>query len=228
MRSLNIFYLIAISIGLLACREMDDVNLDLGYDYQPLEVGLFWEYEVSETIVFGESDSEEYSYYLRDKIDYSYLNEAGEQVFVVLREQSDDRGDWIGEGNFSLIVRKQALVRMQENERVVTFSFPPQLNKTWDGRIYSSNQPETFVMDLSGAYQLGESNYTQAVRVLQNQEDDKITFRDNRYEVYVKGIGMIEQYYEVFTYCSRNDCLGQELLDSGSQIHLKIINYGKN
>ncbi|MCH7412230.1 hypothetical protein MM213_01945 [Belliella sp. R4-6] len=217
-----------VAIGLFSCREMDDVNVDLGYDYQPLDIGLFWEYEVEERIVFGENDSEEFAYFFRDKIDYSYINEAGEEVFVVLREKSNDRIDWLIEGNYSLLVRNQALVRMQENERVVTFSFPPRLNKSWDGRVYSSRQPEMFNVSLLGIYQLGQTNYSQVVQVLQSQEDDKITFRDNRYEVYAKGIGMIEQYFEVFTYCSRNDCLGQELIDSGSLRHLRIINYGKN
>ena len=35
-------------------------------------------------------------------------------------------------------------------------------------------------------------------------------------------------FSEVLTYCSRNDCLGQQRVDSGEKLHLKIINYGKN
>ena len=228
MRDLIKLYLMVVSVGLFSCREMDDVNVDLGLDYQPLETGMFWEYEVDETIVFGENDSEEFVYFFRDVIDYSYINEAGEEVYVVMREKSPDRVEWLIEGNFSLLIRNKTLVRMQENEIVVTFSFPPLLNKSWDGRVYSSRESEMFNIDLLGAYQLGLTNYSQVVQVSQSQEDDKITLRDNRYEVYAKGIGMIEQYYEVFTYCSRNDCLGQELIDSGSLRHLRIINYGKN
>ena len=45
------------------------------------------------------------------------------------------------------------------------------------------------------------------------------------HESYEKGIGMVELYYEVLTYCSRNDCLGEQLIDSGSKIHMKLLNY---
>ena len=38
---------------------------------------------------------------------------------------------------------------------------------------------------------------------------------------------MTEKYEEVLTYCSRNDCLGDELIDGGSQVFMKLIEYGK-
>ncbi|MFT4859889.1 MAG: hypothetical protein ACI8SN_001824, partial [Algoriphagus sp.] len=70
-----------------------------------------------------------------------------------------------------------------------------------------------------------ESN---VIRVLQEESDDLITFRDNRYEIYGKGIGLLEKYDEVLTYCSRNDCLGNQLINSGRKIKMELIDYGKN
>jgi hypothetical protein len=60
-----------------------------------------------------------------------------------------------------------------------------------------------------------------------NQEkfDDKITNRDIRYEVFGKGIGLVEKYDEVITYCSRNNCLGQQLINGGRKTHLKLVGY---
>lgn len=218
-----------LSIGLvLGCREVEDPTRDLGYDFQPLEIGNFWEYVVEETIVFGENDSEASNFFIRDKVDYSYRNEAGEIVYVILREKGTSRNNYISDGNYALFIRNNALVRMQNNERVVMLPFPPRLGRSWDGRVYSSNQSEQFEIDLLGGYALDDRNYTQAARVLQEDDDDLITFRDKRYDVYVKGIGQIEHYYEVLTYCSRNDCLGQQLVDSGRKTHMKIINYGRN
>ncbi|AFL85197.1 hypothetical protein Belba_2652 [Belliella baltica DSM 15883] len=227
MYRINLIPLLLILCALWSCQEVDDQNTDFGFDYQPLEVGLFWEYEVEQTIYFGENDSETNNFYFRDKVDYSYLSEEGITVYVMLRERSANRSNWIGVGNYALFVRNNALVRMQDNERVVSLSFPPKMNKSWDSKIYSSNESDEFTIDLLGGYELRSINYNQAVRVLQEMDDDEITFRDNRYEVFVKGIGMIEQFSEVLTYCSRNDCLGQQLVDSGEKLHLKIINYGK-
>lgn len=210
-----------------SCRELEDQQTDFGFDFQPLEVGLFWEYEVEQTIIFGENDTETNTFFFRDKIDYSYLSEEGTTVYVILRERSENRLNWVGVENFALFVRNNALVRMKDNERVVFLSFPPKLNKSWDSKIYSSHESEEFTIDLMGSYELKSVNYNEAVRVLHQMDDDKITSRDNRFQVFVKNIGMIEQFSEVLSYCSRNDCLGQLLVDSGEKLHLKIINYGK-
>ncbi|MCH7408367.1 hypothetical protein MM239_03080 [Belliella sp. DSM 111904] len=220
----------AVCLGLLlmGCREVEQVNRDMGFDFQPLEEGLFWEYEVTERIIFGENDEELNTYFLRDKVDYTYFNDEGIEVFVLEREKGDAPNEYDVVGNYALFVRNNALVIMEENERVVKFPFPPSLGKQWDARIYSSNATETFEIDLFGSYVLNNINYTQAARVLQEEDDDQITSRDNRFEVFAKGVGMIESYYEVISYCSRNDCLGQQIEESGSMVHMKIINYGKN
>ncbi len=75
-------------------------------------------------------------------------------------------------------------------------------------------------------YSLGNQPIGLAVKVIQSEEDDLITLRDQRYEVYLKGVGMTESYYEVLTYCSRNDCLGEQIIDSGRLVRLELIKHG--
>lgn len=210
----------------LSCEERESPITDFGQDYQPLRVGLFWVYEVSETIIFGEGDAEENEYFIRDLIEYSYINAEGEEVFVVKRERSDDQEFWLGEGNYSLLVRRNTLVKQFENQITVPLVFPPDVGRTWDAMTYNASSTDMYEIDFSGNVTIGEQTFQRSVRVLQEEEDDEITFRNNRYEVYVRGVGLVEQFQEVFTYCSRNDCLGEMILNSGRKAHFRILVYG--
>jgi hypothetical protein len=123
--------------------------------------------------------------------------------------------------------RNMTLLRTFENKKTVNLVFPPELETAWDAQIFNSGDVDEYEISFIGKVDVGVQSFDKALKVLQEEEDDEITFRDNRYEVFAKGVGLVEQYSEVFTYCSRNDCLGQMLIDSGKLTHLKIKSYGK-
>lgn len=217
---------IGLSLLWLFSCESESPNLDLGFNYQPLEIGRFWTYEVEEVLVFGENDQEERQFFIRDIVDYSYLNAQNEQVFVIRREESSNRTGWVVLRNYAMFVRNNALVRFSENRNIVPLVFPPRESTSWDANVFNASERDEFTILKAGVVESGNVNYPRAVFVRQEQDDDLITFRDNRYEVYARGIGLVEHYYEVFTYCSRNDCLGQQLINSGRKTHMKMVDYG--
>ena len=217
-RKLPLILLLALSVFSSCDREIEDSQADLGYDFQPLEVGLYWLYEVDQTIYYGENDSEQAQFFNKDVIRSFYTNEAGEQVFVVVRSKSSDRIDWKISLVYTLIQRELSLIRTIENQPVVTLVFPPKDGTVWNGNVYRDKPEDDFELSNSG----------NSIRVNQENSDDKVTYRDIRFEVYDQGIGLVEKYDEVLTYCSRNDCLGDMLIDSGYKVQMKLIGYGKD
>lgn len=211
---------------LLSCNELEDKPMNWELDYQPLEIGNFWEYEVEETIFFGEADAETSRFRYKDLITAVYINEAGERVFVLSRTKSFDHQNWMPEKTYTYKISKGVLIKNMDNHLLISFVFPPREGMVWDGNAYNSLPEDDFSMVYHPHYHDGGINYEHAVKVVQNEEDDLITVRDNRFEVFVKNIGMVESYYEVLTYCSRNDCLGKQLVDGGRRTHLRLINYG--
>lgn len=222
------FYLRCFGLLLLlaSCGETEEAALDPGLDYQPLGIGKFWEYEVEETMYFGESDVETDTFYYKDQIASDYINAVGEQVFLFVREKSFDRQSWQPESTYTYRISEGALVKNSENQNKVALVFPPLECKEWDANIFISDQEDTYQLELLQDYKLGSLAFSPAVKVLQHAEDDLITLRDNRYEIFAKEVGLVESYYEVLTYCSRNDCLGQQIVDSGRSTHLKLIDNG--
>ncbi|SDA87936.1 hypothetical protein SAMN03080617_03020 [Algoriphagus alkaliphilus] len=213
----------------VACEEnIETPNLDLELEYQPLEIGKFWIYGVDETIFFGENDSETEQYFYRDRIRSRYLNEQNEFNYIVERSKSQNRSNWVFELEYTMIHRNKVLLRTINNQPLVALVFPPILGKNWNGKIYQAEGKDEFEIVDAGVGNLPGFEGVPLVRVNQENLDDKITIRDVRYEIFGKEIGLLEKYDEVLTYCSRNDCLGKQLIDSGKKTHLKLLEYGKN
>jgi hypothetical protein len=227
MRSAVLFSILVITFLFASCRETENPITDFGLDYQPLEIGRYWVYEVEETVVFGENDSQTSEFYWRDIIDYSFRNAENEEVFVVKREKSNDLNNWEVIGNYAMQYKRMALLRNFENLITVNLVFPPEVGLSWDAMAYAAAERDEFKVEFMGNATVGEQFFQRSLRVLQEEDDDEITFRDNRYEIFTKGVGLVEHYYEVFTYCSRNDCLGEMIIDSGRKTHQKILLYGK-
>lgn len=221
--------LIAFTLLLMACDEKtESPSLDLEQDYQPLGIGYFWIYEVDETVHFGENDSEESRFYYKDLVRSSYLNAESEITYIVARFKSSDKTTWALELEYTLIYRDRILLRTIQNTPLAALVFPPKTGRIWNGKSYQAEGNDEFEIEFSGPSDLPGFESIPSVKVSQESLDDKITIRDIRYEVFGKGVGLLEKYDEVVTYCSRNDCLGDQLIDGGSKTHLKLVEHGRN
>lgn len=217
---LGIVLFFVIAVFLPACEESaESPNLDLELDFQPLELGNYWVYRVEETLYFGENDSESSTYFIRDRVRSSYVNEANELVFILERHRSKDQSSWVTQKDYTLFFRNNTLIRFIDNRPIVALVFPPKLGKTWNGTIYQSSDPDEFEI---------ENFDKNSLKVKQEDFDDKVTLRDKRFEFFEKGIGMTEKYEEVVTYCSRTDCLGNQLIDGGYKVSLTLVSHGKS
>lgn len=208
------------------CEEEREVpQLDFELDFQPLAIGNTWIYSVDETVYFGENDSETSAFFYRDSIRGSFLNAEREAVYIVTRSRSTNRVTWAKELEYTLILRDNSIVRTVSNESLVSLVFPPKQGLIWNGKRYQAQGDDDFEIDLVGASPILGLGNSSTIRVNQEKFDDKITLRDIRYEVFGKGIGLVEKYDEVITYCSRNNCLGQQLINGGRKTHLKLVGY---
>jgi len=229
MKTIFSSFVILLFIFLSSCdRKVEDSISDFEFDFQPMEKGLFWIYSVDETIYFGENDSENSTFFYRDLIRDFYVDTSNEQVFIVARSKSLDQKSWTIVKEYTLIRRSSTLVKTLDNQPLVSLTFPPVLGKSWNGNTYRNEVVDEFQIDDQHKNNFPGALETNVIRVLQEESDDLITFRDNRYEVYGKGIGLLEKYDEVLTYCSRNDCLGNQLINSGFKIKMELIDYGQN
>ncbi len=228
IKRLPIWLLLFIMLFAACDEKKEQPNLDLEQDYQPLKIGDFWIYEVDETLYFGENDSESEQFFYRDRVRTSYLNAENQYTFIVERSKSYDRQNWVFELEYTMIHRDRLLLRTINNKPVSVLVFPPEIGRVWNGKAYQAEGNDEFEIEQVGQSTVAGFESVPAIRVKQGDLDDQITIRDIRYEIFGKGVGLLEKYDEVITYCSRNDCLGQKLIDSGSKTHLILVEYGSN
>tara|TARA_R110002124_G_scaffold57700_5_gene161359 strand:+ start:32583 stop:33224 length:642 start_codon:yes stop_codon:yes gene_type:complete len=207
-------------------EEREDPEL-ITSTYYPLLIGNYWDYSVDETIYFGEEDFETENYFFRDEIADFYLNDAKELVYLVHRKKSTDRNAWENEQVYTLTLSNNRIIKNFNNQQKILLVYPLSQDFSWNGNALNNEVEESFFVESTGSYILDQFAFPDAVKVRINEEDDLITIRDNRYEVYANNIGLVESYYEVFRYCSRNDCLGEQIIQEGRFTHLRLINYGK-
>ena len=221
------YWLLPLLIFMFSCAEETEDPELITSDYFPLEIGTYSEYSVVETVYFGENDFETTNYYYRDELKDFYLNEMNETVYLFHRSKSTDRSDWTNEEVYTASFKQNRIIRNYNNQQEVILVYPVSLDLSWNGNSYNNYGEENYVIESIGSYILNEFAFSDAVKVRKSEEDDLITIRDNRYEVFVSNIGMVENYSEVFQYCSRNDCLGEQIIQEGRSTHMKLIDYGK-
>ncbi len=219
MRSLAYLILLAVLV-LSSCEESFESTVSQKEtEFQPLAIGNFWIYEVDQTIYFGENDSETEQFFYRDRIRSFYLNAESEPVYIVERAKSYNQASWVTELEYTLHQKENLIIRTVQNQPTVILNLPVSDGKVWNGNAFRASPDDEFELEISTP---------ELIRINQENLDDKITVRDIRYEVFQKEVGLIEKFEDVITYCSRNDCLGQELIDGGYRVHLTLKEYGKN
>lgn len=118
------------------------------------------------------------------------------------------------------------MVRNGGNQQQVALVFPLSKGTVWDSNILNAEQEEEYRLQLLPVYRLGDADYPNATKVVHHEEDDLVMLRDFRHEIFVKGVGLIETYDEVLSYCSRHDCPGKPIIEAGRLTHLTLIQYG--
>ncbi|WP_154856371.1 hypothetical protein [Cyclobacterium xiamenense] len=212
------------TIGCEVLREDPSV---ITSTFLPLAVGNFWEYRVENTRYFGEDDFESETFFYRDQITDQTLNAENELVFWVRRQRSADRNIWDNEKAYTLTFSGGRVIRQDNNLLEIILVYPLHVESSWDGNTYNSLPAKFFFVESAGDLLVENTYFPETMTIRQSEEDDLITLRDNRYEVFAREVGLIESYYEVFRYCSRNDCLGQQIIQEGRFTHLKLIRHGK-
>src|SRR5690606_27916501 len=134
------------------------------------------------------------------------------------RSKSTDKISWEEVLESPSIQRDQSLVRTIDNQAVFTMVFPPTDGVVRNGNGYRTDSEDDFQLINAG----------NPIRIIQEDSDDQVTDRDIRYEVYDRNVGLVAEYDEVLTYCSRNDCLGDMLIDSGFKVLMTLTDHGKD
>ncbi|HNP17095.1 MAG TPA: hypothetical protein PKL31_01570 [Fulvivirga sp.] len=224
--------IISCALALFACSSSEikpDASL-LGYDFFPLAKGQYSIYQVSETSYLATGEVVNDNYQLLEEIHDSFLT-AEDSTYVIYRfrrNTSDDEWTFINTWQ-ARRTPLQAIV-IEGNTPFIKISFPLKAGKVWNGNGLNTNEPDEYKMDSVYFSYINEADqqFDNTVTVIQSDNQDFIVKQDKRFEIYAQNIGLVYARKLILVYCSENDCLGQQLIDTGLDYSQTLIEYGEN
>ena len=221
-------YLLVVVAVFSSCRDEEQARPDT--EYFPLKVGLYRIYSVEENIYSELNPPVLTEYELKTEIVDSFVNQEGGTTFVIHRSTRDTENDpWEFQETWSARLNSYQAVEIEGNVSFVRIVFPASKNKMWDGNVLNALEEDDYVIELSGGKSTLETGVELDDLVMINQEEKlNALVRDEREEVYARGIGLAYKKSVVLNYCDEAGCFGQQIIKDGVEYWQVLKEYGKN
>jgi len=229
MNTRKLFFLF-VSLLIFGCTTVDVRPKEeylTDFEYFPLEIGHFVEYTVNQTD-YAESDSVVNEFQLKVVIvDSMLVNDR--TVYIINKfKRSTVNDNWEIELVLSALIQDDNLLIQENNFIYNRLVFPFKENRIWDGNAFNNLNEDRYEMEnVKGSLEFNNQIYPETITVIQNDNEDVIVKTDIRKEVYAKNIGLLYSESEIIDYCTENDCLGQQKINTGIKFKQTILNYGK-
>lgn len=237
-------------LSLQSCKDestIEDFQVDFGYEYSPIAIGKYWDYQVdSTTYDIGTSENIivlNSTTYVREMITDTLTDNIGRLAYKVERsERSSLDGAWEVKDIWMTVRTEQQLERLEENLRFVKMVFPIKTGLAWDGNQFIDETTaitvagETIEVFKSWEYEVdfvGEpvavSNelYDDAVQIIQADNENLIELRYSK-EQYVRDIGLVYKEMKILDTQCISDCEGlpwEEKAEKGFILRQSLIGH---
>jgi hypothetical protein len=221
--------LLIVTVLFQACSDKttDPVNT---YDYYPLTIGHFMIYDVNETTYSsGQKDPVVVNYQEKDEISRVSVNTDGSSTYIVSRStRNTASGYWQKVKEYSIQQYPDKLIFNVDNQSLVPLVFPVDPKLTWNGNMYNTLDPENYLYeDINQPYQIGTLSFDKTLTLVERRDTTSVIDYDLGLKRFALGVGLIYDEQTSYEYCqSSADCIGQQIIDSGSRKVRKIIEYG--
>jgi hypothetical protein len=227
-----LIYLVgAVTLVCLSCDSSNDPK-PTSEDFFPMQKGIYHIYDVKEiTFTLGEPDTVYYQ--LKTVVVDSFPNNDNTYTYVIHRNKRLDGVEaWTYLDTWSAVANDQELIVTEGNVPFVKLSFPAVEGRAWNGNAYNnlinqstSQQNDEYKIIARGSNDVfPEGEY---VDVEQEDNQEFIVYFDKRIERYTKNVGLVYKETTQLSYCTQNDCLGQQQIESGVVFKQTIVEHGK-
>lgn len=187
-----------LSLSVLAGCKKDPVDpVPLGYEFYPLRVGHWVEYEVDSMWrddVLNVHDS--VSYRLLERVYETYTDAEGRTAYRIRRYVADGSGEWQVRDVWTSYMDERYAEKTEENKRRLKLSFPVREARTWDVNVYNSDEKlEVAYRELDEPWASDSLSFEKSVMVRNVLPANSVIRRDYE-EYYVREVGMVQKRWE--------------------------------
>lgn len=228
------FQVLVVLAVVYACGNAADeapeppLDPDLGKSYFFLKEGKYREYNVLEIRYYAVDISDTFQYQLREEVGDPFTNNTGKTSYFINRYIRNDQAQpWELDSVWTARIDGDKAISVENNVPLVKMVFPVDTTKRWDGNLLNSREVVTQkYLNFNSNFTVGLNTFLETSEIEINNDEDGITFRDIRKEVYRDSIGLIYKLYDQVKICSRPECIGQELIESGRFYREELYAHG--
>jgi hypothetical protein len=233
-----LFISFAISLLILqACKSKTEAAPDFELQYMPLEVGRFIMYSVDSTVYDKfKNEKRTFLFQIKDKVVSTFSDNTAQTFFRIARykRRQDSTGVFLDSTFIIKKVMAAAIINnglqvIDDNQKYVTFIFPPEIDKEWNGNTYNNLGVQTyFFNNVSTSITLNNVVYSNVYQVVEVKSNPEIKiYKKYNYTTYAKNIGIIEKYIMDIASQKNLNLPIESRIEEGLIYHQKIISYGK-
>src|SRR5688572_4776748 len=201
-----LFSVAALSYG--CSKDYEPDPKEMGYDYYPLNIGDFRVYNVHE-VRYQDEDSTVTDYQLRERLDTTYTNQAGELTYKLIRsKRADSSATWSDDSVIVLNRSVSDLRSTANNIKKVKMIFPVRNFKNWNPNAFNTlDSADSFYNDRGAAFTVNGKQYDNTVRVVEANISNILRL-ENRYDIYAENVGLIYKKEHVINFCNDPNVCG--------------------
>ncbi|HLW39072.1 MAG TPA: hypothetical protein VKX31_01685 [Brumimicrobium sp.] len=201
-------------------------NIDFGYEYFPMEEGVFVEYEVTMIAhnIHLNPQHDTIKYKLETIIGEEVVDNSGRLARKFFQSKYDlSTGEILDQRVWTRIIDENRGEVVEENQRKIRLVFPVKNGDDWNVNAFNAlGNQEVYYEDVNVGRTIGGFALENTTKVMY---DDFLSLVDYQksHEIYAKGIGLVERKIKDLS-INNFDTLN---IQSGSEVHYKLLNYGK-
>ena len=220
----NIFLILIVCAILMlsACgsnQNPEPVPIDFGFDFFPVEVGAFREYNVLQ-VDFLTAGPDTSRFFLREAITDSIVN--GESISYILERSTRMSMDdpWQLDSVWTTRVTNMEAIQVENNVPFVKLQFPVMADDRWDVNAFNTRM-EFFY----NSRFIDTDTLDNVYEVVISDVIARPVLQDQRSEFYARGIGLIRRDFINITFCQM-DCNAAMEIMSGQVLDQRLIRFG--
>ena len=154
-----------------------------------------------------------------------YMDNEGNNSFpLYYYSKPKDLPSWLEEKTIAVKIVNGIVMINDNTKQLVALSIPLVNENTWDVNVFNTDDPDEYKIINKGESYLDFSN---TLTILQEDNQDFFLQLDQRKEIYAQSIGLVFQEKKIINYCTENNCFGQQIIDSGYEEMMVLIERGK-
>jgi hypothetical protein len=211
-----------------SCKKDKPEIIDLGFNYRPLEVGIYVIYQADSIVYddfFNPVKIDTFSFKIKEKIEKTFTDASGNTAYQLYRyKKSSDTTNWVvTDVWFCYREDNKRFIQEEENIKYVKLIFPPVKGEKWDGNAENTFAEKEYIYESVHIPEtINNQKFDSVVTVNQSDYQNNLIYDKEYIEKYAKNIGMIyKKIYDV-----KKDITTQDII-SGIHYELKVVAYGK-